>query len=678
MRIEIRTESGVKTYDLDSFGKDIVSFGRGSGCDIQIPINFVSREHGVFKRVNNTWHIVDNNSTNGLIKDYVDGRDPIKIRESPLDENSFVIAREASVITIRRINEQQWDTEPARMSDRGGYSPSAEQNSGTYSDNRRQEFARPSSPTPKKFNWKKILTIAAAVLVVCIAAGYYIYTNVDTTFDDGNRTDITRIRAYKYHKSNPTDELYEVVKGTYAVKFEATPFLSQPTFYTNDIVIVYFDDNMSAGKKKKIMRKYGLGVLAQCDTLNQVQLYVGKKDLDELEDLCSDIEEEDGVLFATTDELGPMFAFDSFVTDDPWDSENDGAWWYQMMIHSQEAWQNAVKMRKVKVGVYDCGLDVNHEDLEDQITCLHKEDEDVSDKDFERSGAHATHVAGIIGATQNNGIGIAGVAPNVSMLFNDAYRDHIDIDFKLFNIDLFSLQVNYISEFGWYYHMLELLKEDCRVVNVSMGKNYDYEEDASQKDMIDKEGYYASFFISRMLDKGYDFIICQAAGNSNRDSINSGGYSSITKDNCYTKDRKYEDIISHVIIVGAITGTVDPSTGESVFQELTNFTDYGEHVSVCAPGEQIYSCIHPYADVNKYYEYYDGTSMATPIVTGVCAMTWGANSDLKAEEVKDIVCNSNDYTTTYEGVEYRIVNAGQAVEEALDRLEKEKNKDDDK
>lgn len=64
--IDIIIDNKHKQYDLNVFRKDVVSFGRSSECDIQIPKNYVSRVHGCFYKENGEWFIKDMQSTNGI------------------------------------------------------------------------------------------------------------------------------------------------------------------------------------------------------------------------------------------------------------------------------------------------------------------------------------------------------------------------------------------------------------------------------------------------------------------------------------------------------------------------------------------------------------------------------------------------------------------------------------
>jgi len=54
-------------FDLNSYGKNIVTFGRAEGNDIRMRSSYVSRKHGQFRYVGGQWVVEDLNSRNGLI-----------------------------------------------------------------------------------------------------------------------------------------------------------------------------------------------------------------------------------------------------------------------------------------------------------------------------------------------------------------------------------------------------------------------------------------------------------------------------------------------------------------------------------------------------------------------------------------------------------------------------------
>jgi hypothetical protein len=79
----------------------------------------------------------------------------------------------------------------------------------------------------------------------------------------------------------------------------------------------------------------------------------------------------------------------------------------------------------------------------------------------------------------------------------------------------------------------------------------------------------------------------------------------------------------------------------------------------------------------QYYKHFGGTSSATPLVAGICALILSANPDLKASEVKEILQKTADkigdpseYTNGHSlRFGYGRINADKAVAEALRRKE---------
>lgn len=96
--------------------------------------------------------------------------------------------------------------------------------------------------------------------------------------------------------------------------------------------------------------------------------------------------------------------------NDPWAPSQWG--WYR--IKADKAYETGYQGSGVIVAVLDTGIDTDHPDLEANIIegwNFVDNNNNVSDLD-----GHGTMVSGIIAAVANNGIGIVGVSPNVSII----------------------------------------------------------------------------------------------------------------------------------------------------------------------------------------------------------------------------------------------------------------------
>ena len=64
--IIIDCSKDIREVDLNSFNKDLISFGRNPDCDIVFSSQIVSYEHGFLQFNEDNLYIYDSNSTNGL------------------------------------------------------------------------------------------------------------------------------------------------------------------------------------------------------------------------------------------------------------------------------------------------------------------------------------------------------------------------------------------------------------------------------------------------------------------------------------------------------------------------------------------------------------------------------------------------------------------------------------
>ncbi len=274
------------------------------------------------------------------------------------------------------------------------------------------------------------------------------------------------------------------------------------------------------------------------------------------------------------------------------------------------------KGEKIIVAVVDTGVDYNHEDLKDVmwtnegeiagngidddnngyiddvhgINTLVRDSNGVATGDPMDAHSHGTHVSGSIGAKQNNGIGVAGVASNVAIM---AIRtvpnrgDETDVD---------------VAE-----SFLYAAKHGAKIINCSFGKSNNEGGDLV-KDTIDHIG------------AEYGVLVVAAAGNSSQDI-----------DSRLTYPASFDS--ETLMVVAATT-----SSGGMAY-----FSNYGlVNVDLAAPGSGIYS-----TTPGNRYSNMSGTSMASPNSAGVAAEVLSRNPELSPVQLKQVLMDNVTKVSRY-------------------------------
>ncbi|MCK7594875.1 S8 family peptidase [Pseudomarimonas salicorniae] len=311
---------------------------------------------------------------------------------------------------------------------------------------------------------------------------------------------------------------------------------------------------------------------------------------------------------------------DTYVT-------NGSLWGMTGTFGSQaaNAWsENKQNCSGVLVGVIDEGIYHQHEDLAanmwvnpfDPIDGIDNDgngyvddargwDFDGGSNDINSGGAnddHGTHVAGTIAGVGGNGKGVAGVCWSGVKMISAKFLG------RRGGSTAAAIQaVDYITDLKTR-HGLNIIATN----NSWGGGGYSQ----ALKDAIDRANQAGVLFIA-------------AAGNSAYDNDATASYPS-----------NYDS--ANVIAVASIT-----STGG-----LSSFSQWGATtVDIGAPGSGIWSTV-PKSSKGKLisgYASYNGTSMATPHVTGAAALYKALNPTASAAQVKAAILNTATPTPSLQG-----------------------------
>jgi len=206
---------------------------------------------------------------------------------------------------------------------------------------------------------------------------------------------------------------------------------------------------------------------------------------------------------------------------------------------------------------------------------------------------HGTHVAGIIGAVRDNGLGLQGIANNVQIMGVRMVPDGDERDKDIANA------IRYAADNG------------AKVINMSFGKAY-----VKNKQIVDEAVKYA-------MEK--DVLLVHAAGN---DGVNTDNASNFP-------NRRYVDSLG----INQGEGEAWLEVGATSWEKdnlIASFSNYGKRtVDVFAPGVDIYSSMP-----GSSYKEQSGTSMASPVVAGLAALIRSYFPKFNAVEVKDIIMQS--------------------------------------
>jgi len=327
-------------------------------------------------------------------------------------------------------------------------------------------------------------------------------------------------------------------------------------------------------------------------------------------DVCKELMKNPNIEYAT-----PIFRRHTFdyTPNDPQLSKQ----WALDKIQASKAWDISKGDSTILIAIVDSGVDYNHEDLKDNIWINPNEiPDDGIDNDSNgyvddyhgwdfignvspsqaASGAtnpdndprpgfwHGTHVAGCAAAVGDNNKGVAGPGYKCKIL---PVKCGVD-------------QSNSRSIFRGYEGIMYAAMMGADIINCSWGGDG---ASPGEQEIISIATKMGS-------------LIVVAAGNSRRD---------IDYGNSYPAG--YDD----VLCVGATRTNETPAW----------FSNYGRLVTVYAPGQSIYATMP-----NNKYANESGTSMACPIVAGICGQIKAIHPDWTPEQIAHQIRSTSENVVT--------------------------------
>jgi len=332
-----------------------------------------------------------------------------------------------------------------------------------------------------------------------------------------------------------------------------------------------------------------------------------------------------------------------------------------------EAWEMLQPLirSKIRVAVIDTQIQLDHPDLDGRLLtdlAVNIQTYNVTNESawsvLDPHDRHGTHVAGLIGATSNNGEGSAGVAAG----HTNNIVDIIPINVFEWNSATRKYDSAYTNIVSRAIDYAVRPSVNARVINMSLGG----------------PGSFDNLFnntINRAHNAGA--VVVAAAGNTGRNEI------------IYPAD--FPNVIG-VINVAHTTNAWEapswlwPPSGKGwVPWELdvnprSYSSSHGPGKNISAPGAMVWSTVPTDMPDTSYYiksdrpdyqhgyDLLNGTSMAAPVVSGVAAMVLFADPDLSSSQVADILCKTATDVHTPgrdDDTGHGVVNAAAAVQFAL-------------
>lgn len=322
--------------------------------------------------------------------------------------------------------------------------------------------------------------------------------------------------------------------------------------------------------------------------------------------------------------------------------------WGLKAVHAPAVWEITTGSSNVYAVVMDTGIETGHEDLKDNLDAKYSRNfsvktsetffniDSINSRDYADTHGHGTHVAGIIAARGNNGVGIAGMSWNSKIIT-------VKVSDTNGSVNVFRRGEILSSALEYVRDILSANPEMKIVINMSLG----WQEKVHPSRASSSE--YRLWSVLHELDQTKRALLFISAGN---DGVNI----SSPENGEYYYPVSYTGISNMIVVANA--------QNDDGYSRLLGGKDRGSNwsktsVDIAAPGTSIFSTYsQKYHDETQEittsngnnYIHLTGTSQASPYAAGTAVLLWSKYPGKTAAEIKQAILKganayyASDYT----------------------------------